>query len=384
MAARPVRLFLERGWDGEPPDCYLATVDGTPVGDAFVFYSERDNTHLAWLWLAILPEHRRRGYGTVLFEHVVAEVRALGRTSVGTDGWESERALGFAARHGLEKKSQAIMRRQHLVELEPGQLQQLYDEARRRRGRLRAGADHRPHARRAGRGDGRAGRRDQRRPDRRPRHRGRGVLRRSGWPPTRRPPLARGSRLYRLVARHKETGELGGHTVIAVEEQRPEIGDQHDTAVAQAHRGHRLGLLLKAGMLLWLAEAEPQLATVDTWNAESNDHMIARQRGARLPGDGPRAAVPEVAGHRAVSTSGPSSVIAMVCSMWAPREPSALRSVQPSGSVKISSVVCRNHGSIAITSPGLQREPAAGAAVVGHVRVAVHRAADAVAAELRC
>jgi hypothetical protein len=28
-------------------------------------------------------------------------------------------------------------------------------------------------------------------------------------------------------------------------------------------------------MLLWLAEAEPQLETVETWNAESNDHMIA-------------------------------------------------------------------------------------------------------------
>jgi hypothetical protein len=27
-------------------------------------------------------------------------------------------------------------------------------------------------------------------------------------------------------------------------------------------------------MLLWLAEAEPQVETVDTWNAESNDHMI--------------------------------------------------------------------------------------------------------------
>ena len=57
--------------------------------------------------------------------------------------------------------------------------------------------------------------------------------------------------------------------------ERPEIGDQHDTAVVRAHRGHRLGLLLKAGMLLWLAEVEPQLETVDTWNAESNDHMIA-------------------------------------------------------------------------------------------------------------
>ena len=28
-------------------------------------------------------------------------------------------------------------------------------------------------------------------------------------------------------------------------------------------------------MLLWLAEVEPQVDTVDTWNAESNDHMIA-------------------------------------------------------------------------------------------------------------
>ena len=27
-------------------------------------------------------------------------------------------------------------------------------------------------------------------------------------------------------------------------------------------------------MLRWLADAEPQLQTVDTWNAESNDHMI--------------------------------------------------------------------------------------------------------------
>jgi hypothetical protein len=28
-------------------------------------------------------------------------------------------------------------------------------------------------------------------------------------------------------------------------------------------------------MNLWLAEVEPRLRTVDTWNAESNDHMIA-------------------------------------------------------------------------------------------------------------
>jgi hypothetical protein len=27
-------------------------------------------------------------------------------------------------------------------------------------------------------------------------------------------------------------------------------------------------------MLVWLAEIEPQLESIDTWNAESNDHMI--------------------------------------------------------------------------------------------------------------
>jgi hypothetical protein len=86
--------------------------------------------------------------------------------------------------------------------------------------------------------------------------------------------LARGNRLYRLVARHRGSGEPGGHTVVAVEQERPALAHQHDTAVARGHRGHRLGLLLKAGMLLWLAEAEPQVETVDTWNAESNEHMI--------------------------------------------------------------------------------------------------------------
>jgi hypothetical protein len=27
-------------------------------------------------------------------------------------------------------------------------------------------------------------------------------------------------------------------------------------------------------MLRWLSDEEPQLETIDTWNAESNDHMI--------------------------------------------------------------------------------------------------------------
>ncbi|NUR05593.1 MAG: GNAT family N-acetyltransferase [Nocardioidaceae bacterium] len=277
--------FVRRGWDGEAPAPYLATLDGEPVATALLHTSERDNTHLAWLWMAVRPDHRRRGHGSTVLERMVEEARSRGRTSLGADGWESERTLAFAARHGLEKKSQAIMRRQHLQELEPHLLQKLYDEAA-------------PHAvdyelvRIAGRTPPELAEamaelmsaindaptddldiEDE-------------VFTAERLADYETSSIERGNRLYRLVARHRQTGALGGHTVVAVDEYRPQYADQHDTAVARDHRGHRLGLLLKAAMLQWLAEVEPQVETVDTWNAESNDHMIAvnEQLGYRVMG----------------------------------------------------------------------------------------------------
>ena len=44
--------------------------------------------------------------------------------------------------------------------------------------------------------------------------------------------------------------------------------------MARAHRGHRLGLLLKIDMMRWLAEAEPQVEVIETWNNVDNDFMI--------------------------------------------------------------------------------------------------------------
>jgi len=81
--------------------------------------------------------------------------------------------------------------------------------------------------------------------------------------------------LYRLIARHKETGSWAGHTIVCVDEHCPGAAMQEDTTVVRAHRGHRLGIWLKTAMLLWLHEVEPELQTIDTWNAESNTHMIA-------------------------------------------------------------------------------------------------------------
>ena len=79
--------------------------------------------------------------------------------------------------------------------------------------------------------------------------------------------------LVRLVRSGFVEGRHVG-SVVVVDGERPELGEQHDTSVVAAHRGHRLGLLLKTEMNLWLREAQPQLAEISTWNAESNDHMI--------------------------------------------------------------------------------------------------------------
>ena len=84
----------------------------------------------------------------------------------------------------------------------------------------------------------------------------------------------RGDRVYRVIARHRDTGEVGGHTVVLTHPLQPEVGGQADTAVARHHRGHRLGLLLKIDMMRWLAEVEPQLEIIETWNNVDNTFMI--------------------------------------------------------------------------------------------------------------
>ena len=71
--------------------------------------------------------------------------------------------------------------------------------------------------------------------------------------------------------------------IVATHPLRPEIAGQGDTAVARQHRGHRLGLLLKIDMMRWLAEAEPQLKIIQTWNNVDNSVHDQRQRGAGLP-----------------------------------------------------------------------------------------------------
>ena len=80
---------------------------------------------------------------------------------------------------------------------------------------------------------------------------------------------------YTVVARHRDTGDAAGITIVCTHELRPAIAAQEDTSVLAAHRGHRLGLRMKLAMLDWLREDRPDVEAIDTWNAAGNVPMIA-------------------------------------------------------------------------------------------------------------
>lgn len=76
------------------------------------------------------------------------------------------------------------------------------------------------------------------------------------------------------VARHVRTGQLVGNTALEYFPDRPEVAYQGNTLVLTAHRGHRLGMLLKAANLLRLQDLRPQVRRLYTWNAAENSHML--------------------------------------------------------------------------------------------------------------
>lgn len=87
---------------------------------------------------------------------------------------------------------------------------------------------------------------------------------------------AAGDDYVTFCARHDPSEEIAGFTMVRVHRTSwPGHGFQEDTAVAPAHRGHRLGLWLKSSMLQDLRHSHPLLRRLETWNAAENEHMLA-------------------------------------------------------------------------------------------------------------
>jgi GNAT superfamily N-acetyltransferase len=273
----PVRVLrVELTHPGEPGQTWF--VPGPAAGSVAGLYHLRlpdlENRDRAALYLEVHPDHRRRGIGAALLRHAAERAADDGRSVLSGEAFEGSAGDFFARRAQATPGLLDARRMLVLAELPAGTLAALRTSA-------ASAADGYSLVSWAGRTpdehlDGIAavfsamndGPRDPGREDRiwdarrvRERVDGRTEL--------------YGSRAYAIAARHDASGEMAALTRVSVYPERPEMGNQQITAVTRAHRGHRLGLLVKTAMLQWLAEAEPQLQRLVTWNAAANEHMIA-------------------------------------------------------------------------------------------------------------
>jgi GNAT superfamily N-acetyltransferase len=273
-STRSLTANLTYGWDAEPTEAaLLRDRTGRPVGLLRVDLPCWDNRHLGLVDVRVDPLHRRQGLGRTLFRAGVQRLRAEGRRMVLIESVDCAASVGFAAAMGLERAQDVAQRRQDLTALDWARLDSAYDEANAHATgyellRLPGAV---PESMRSAVCDLTAAINDAPLDQL--------DIEDESFTPERL--LASehmqgllGRRIYRLVARETATGVLAGVTVVSVDSEQPWHAEQYDTSVVRGHRGHRLGVLLKIGMLRWLREQEPQLREIDTWNAVSNAHMI--------------------------------------------------------------------------------------------------------------
>lgn len=274
-AAMPSYVAWHRyGWDGEPPVKWVFRDGGRLIGQFGFSAPKRDNRHMAHVGVGVHPEARGKGLGNELFARALDHVRAENRRLLVTGTLDSPGPIAFAERWGFERASVDVHRRQDLQAIDWDSVTGLNANAR------EAAADYTllrfvgplPEETLDDMAALTAAINDAPTDDLEVEDEIFDAQRIRDFDHAQSQAQRK---LYRLVAQRRTDGALAGHTIVAVELDRPGRSGQYDTSVLKEHRGHRLGLLLKAEMMLWLRDAEPDVRWVDTGNAESNSYMIS-------------------------------------------------------------------------------------------------------------
>lgn len=271
---------LRSGRRARSTAAYVGTVDGVAVVFGMTILPMLDNTTTADIGIAVDPVARRRGHGSAMLAHLLAEVAAQGRTTVHAEvdwPWSTPAdgagspGVEFARHHGFTQGNLEVMRVLRLPvadsvldELDPplgdytirswvgpvpDDLLQAWAEMDASLTTEAPAGDLQIEAQVADAESVREGEQ---------------LL------------VAQGRTAYRAVALAPD-GTAVGYTEVVTTVHEPGRAYQWGTLVAAAHRGHRLGLALKVAALRLLQSASDPAGPVDhvlTWNAESNTHMV--------------------------------------------------------------------------------------------------------------
>ena len=268
--------WLEFGCDLEPTERYLAFAPHSdePVAVLDINLPTRDNRHLIDGNIVVHPERRRRGHGSALVAEFARRAAQDHRSTLWLGCAEDDRdTRGFLEHRGFHYASHDARRRQVPTEVDQAEVARLHaaasekakdyelvrlapplaDEVLAQLVEVTAAINDAPMG-------------DLTFEDE--------VFDLARLRDIEAARVHRSERIYRIAARHRRTGVIGGHTVVNLNPLDPTHAGQGDTAVHRDHRGHRLGLLLKIEMMRWLAEAEPQVSEITTWNNADNHYMI--------------------------------------------------------------------------------------------------------------
>ncbi|MFG2873920.1 GNAT family N-acetyltransferase [Streptomyces sp. NPDC048337] len=251
---------------------WLATAaDGAPVGVAGLrLFTSPGQQHLAELELHVDPAHRRLGTGSLLLSAVVAASRAEGRRSLVVTAAADSPGEVFSERHGFRRALTLDHLMLRLNDLNVAELLWIA-EAEHSGYRLTGWTGTVPDevadafaAAKNAMNDMPVGDLDY------------GSV---AWDAERVRAMAkvvadRGDTLLTIAAVHDD-GTMAGYTEIVLPGGCGPRAQQYDTAVVPAHRGHGLGLWVKAAMARRLRAEHPGVVEIETDNADDNVHMLA-------------------------------------------------------------------------------------------------------------
>lgn len=260
---------------------YIGIVDGQVVTTGWLGLPLVDNRWRADVEVHVVPHARRRGHGSAMLAHLESLARAEGRTSLlamatwpyadGPDG--TGPGVAFARAHGFDLALGDVQRRLDLP-VPASTLDRLADAAAARHAgyELRSWTGPIPDelveqwaaldasvGTEAPTGD----------LDIEPISPDPAVVRESEQ---RR---ARQGRVSLHTVALRPDGHLAAYSEIIVSLLEPRRAFQQGTLVRRPDRGHRLGLAVKVANLRRFQAEHPDIRSIQTFNAESNDHMIA-------------------------------------------------------------------------------------------------------------